>query len=102
MELLRRTIELELRGGMLTADGARRRTPGGVFFALLKDAATRDQYKEIFAADKVRHQSRRNASARARREKEAADLLAVPAPGPDDDDEDGEEDDDDDDDDDGL
>jgi hypothetical protein len=34
--LLRETLKIELAGGMMTADGLRRRTPGGVFFALAR------------------------------------------------------------------
>lgn len=33
--LLEETLRIEASGGMLTADGSRRRTPGGVFFHLV-------------------------------------------------------------------
>ena len=35
-ELLAATLDLETDGGLLTANGSRRRTPGGVFFTLVK------------------------------------------------------------------
>jgi hypothetical protein len=64
MALLRDTVAAERAGGVLTADGARRRTPGGVFFLRLKDVTTREQYKGIFAPDAAVHTARRNARKR--------------------------------------
>lgn len=43
VELLRRTLEVESQGGMMTADGSRRRTRGGVFFFLAKQSMTKHQ-----------------------------------------------------------
>lgn len=40
LELLARTLEIEAQGGMLIASGARRRTPGGVFFYLANPEAS--------------------------------------------------------------
>lgn len=37
LALLRRTLEVEAAGGMMLADGSRRRTPGGVFFQLAEE-----------------------------------------------------------------
>lgn len=61
IELLRRTIAAEASGGVLTADGARRRTPGGVYFYFLKEVASKDQYKAVFAAVEKSHLASRNA-----------------------------------------
>lgn len=38
---LKETQAIEARGGMPTSDGARRRTPGGVYFKLVRDRLTR-------------------------------------------------------------
>lgn len=58
--LLQRTGERERGGGMLTADGKRRRTAGGVFFAFLKEVASKEEYKAIFAEKAVAHTNARN------------------------------------------
>jgi len=39
--ILADTLQCEAHGGMLTQDGTRRRTPGGVFFQLVKDFSFR-------------------------------------------------------------
>ena len=52
---LQQALEIEAQGGMMIADGQRRRTPGGVFFKLVKDhiAATNKRlYGRIFGAPK--------------------------------------------------
>lgn len=41
-------VVLQAGGGMATADGSgRRRSPGGVFFLLLKDRVSKDDYKMV-------------------------------------------------------
>ena len=47
-ELLAATLDLETDGGLMTADGSRRRTPGGVFFTLVKQMVPREMYRAIF------------------------------------------------------
>jgi hypothetical protein len=47
--LLQQTVEIEAAGGMMTATGERRRTPGGVYWKLLKDEAVPDEQERIFA-----------------------------------------------------
>ena len=42
------TLAIEANGGMLIADGSRRRTPGGVFFELVKRQASRKAFYRIF------------------------------------------------------
>ena len=42
--LLRRVVSTQRAGGLRTADGSRKRTPGGVFFHLLRDEMDADAY----------------------------------------------------------
>ena len=42
------TLTCEANGGMLTKDGTRRRTPGGVFFQLVKKRATTQERWRLF------------------------------------------------------
>ncbi|MCU0514961.1 MAG: phosphorylated adapter RNA export RNA-binding domain-containing protein [Anaerolineae bacterium] len=42
------TLRLEEQGGLMTQDGTRRRTPGGVFFYLIKGAMNPDVRQEVF------------------------------------------------------
>ena len=42
------TLQLEAAGGILTKDGTRRRTPGGVFFQLVKERTTRQERRRLF------------------------------------------------------
>ena len=43
---------IEGAGGQMTSDGSRRRTPGGVFWALLKARASKEDWDFIFAEEK--------------------------------------------------
>jgi len=54
--LLADTLTSEANGGMLTKDGTRRRTPGGVFFQLVKERATRQERHRLFYTPMPRHQ----------------------------------------------
>jgi Phosphorylated adapter RNA export protein, RNA-binding domain len=47
--LLAETLALEHNGGMLTKAGTRRRTPGGVFFALVKQQCTSRERHRLFS-----------------------------------------------------
>jgi PHAX RNA-binding domain len=46
--ILAETLTREAHGGMLTKDGTRRRTPGGVFFQLVKERATKQERRGLF------------------------------------------------------
>lgn len=66
-DLLQDVDKVEISGGQMTADGDRRRTPGGVFWNLLKQRATKEEYDHIFETEKElqkqrarRRQARRN------------------------------------------
>jgi hypothetical protein len=65
LELLQRTEAIEASGGMATADGDRRRTPGGVFFALLRECVDREAYKRVLAPQSAAHNAAKNARRRA-------------------------------------
>lgn len=56
--LVSQTEECESSGGMMTADGVRRRTKGGVFWALLRKTVSEAEYAEIFAEEKTRQRER--------------------------------------------
>lgn len=55
-DTLRETLAVEASGGMLTADGSRRRTPGGVFFYLAKAKMPPEARAVIFP---LPHQARK-------------------------------------------
>ncbi len=48
LALLQETKQIEAQGGMLLPDGSRRRTPGGVFFHLVRERATPEDRAVIF------------------------------------------------------
>jgi hypothetical protein len=47
--ILADTLACEARGGMITTDGTRRRTPGGVFFQLVKERATPKERQRLLS-----------------------------------------------------
>lgn len=46
--LLQQALAVEAQGGMLTSDESRRRTPGGVFFQLVRKGISKEERKAIF------------------------------------------------------
>jgi len=50
--ILEETLAIEAAGGMMTADGQRRRTPGGVFFYLVRGRVSDNMRHEMFYARK--------------------------------------------------
>jgi hypothetical protein len=66
---------------MSTADGTRRRTPGGVFFELLRSRVDKDTYKSIFAHQSKAHSQRINARRQRERAYRAMSLGIAPTPG---------------------
>ncbi len=53
--ILAETLTCEANGGMLTKDGSRRRTPGGVFFQLVKERATTQERRRLFPRPARQH-----------------------------------------------
>jgi|TARA_B110000971_G_scaffold184930_1_gene192885 hypothetical protein len=63
---------IEGAGGQMTSDGSRRRTPGGVFWSLLKQRATKEDWDFIFEEEKDAQRER------CRRRRRAASLNGSP------------------------
>ncbi|HYO96154.1 MAG TPA: phosphorylated adapter RNA export RNA-binding domain-containing protein [Polyangiaceae bacterium] len=53
LALLKETLDIEKKGGMLLADGTRRRSPGGVYFQLARKKLPADEKKQIFREKKL-------------------------------------------------
>ena len=53
--ILTDTLQCEANGGMHTKDGSRRRTPGGVFFQVVKERVTRHERQRIFPHPAPQH-----------------------------------------------
>jgi hypothetical protein len=60
-EFLQKTLEIEAQGGLLTDDQKRCRTPGGVFFKLVKDQTTPTERQAIFPHIARRQQQKKQA-----------------------------------------
>jgi PHAX RNA-binding domain len=54
-QILKETLEVEAHGGMLVHTGVRRRTPGGVFFLLVRRQATSSQRDWLFPRSTRQH-----------------------------------------------
>jgi len=53
--IVARTLEVEAAGGMMLPDGSRRRTPGGVFFYLLRTTVGQKEWYRIFRPQTTGH-----------------------------------------------
>jgi hypothetical protein len=53
LTLLNETLEIEKSGGMMLADGTRRRSPGGVYFQLARRKLPPEDKKNIFREKKA-------------------------------------------------
>jgi hypothetical protein len=53
LTLLKETLEIEKSGGMMLADGTRRRSPGGVYFQLARRKLPPEDKKNIFREKKA-------------------------------------------------
>src|SRR6266849_5473129 len=56
--ILAETLTCEANGGMLTKDGTRRRTRGGVFFQFVKEQATPQERRRLFPRPAPQHGQR--------------------------------------------
>ncbi|RNA17674.1 Phosphorylated adapter RNA export [Brachionus plicatilis] len=79
LELLYATEDIESCGGIPTSDGYRRRTPGGVFFQLLKkdDTILSCQKSKIFIPDQER-KKKQKALKRLRKPKRTSETKKAP------------------------
>ncbi|KAJ1454077.1 PHAX RNA-binding domain-containing protein [Pelagophyceae sp. CCMP2097] len=78
--LVAATVRVQRAGGMLTADGARKRTAGGVFFELLKGEMPKSEFNKLMAQDKrrkMKDKERRDAE-REKRQREEPDRRRRP------------------------
>lgn len=48
LEVMDDTLKIEEQGGMLVQDGSRRRTPGGIFFSLVKKGVNKEDRRKLF------------------------------------------------------
>ena len=48
LAFLTQTLEVENQGGMMLPDNSRRRTPGGVYFKLVRDQVSNEERQKIF------------------------------------------------------
>ena len=55
IDLLTEALQVEAAGGILTKDGSRRRTPGGVFFQLVKERVTAKERRRLFPRPAAQH-----------------------------------------------
>lgn len=78
-KLFKETQKIEADGGMLIMNGARRRTPGGVFLFLLKhnEEIDKDDKRSIFLEEKKAAIKERKASQAVNREKKVEELKAT-------------------------
>ncbi|CAL8324286.1 unnamed protein product [Lota lota] len=69
IRLLEETADLERSGGVVTLDGSRRRTPGGVYLHLLKSspAVSRAQLRQVFLDENTEHRKSKKAAQKRRR-----------------------------------
>ncbi|CAG9563800.1 unnamed protein product [Danaus chrysippus] len=76
IEIYKETQRIEADGGMLVMNGTRRRTPGGIYFFLLKrdDDVSQDMINQIFTEDR-KNTARRLKQTRARSRQKVMEQL---------------------------
>lgn len=76
LALLTQALAIEANGGMLTHDGQRRRTPGGVFFQLARAVVPKEQHLQVFPSTYVLRKEKRRREG-AKRQTEGTETDAV-------------------------
>lgn len=61
-EFLQKALEVESQGGLMVADGSRRRTPGGVFFFLVSEGVAPEERDYIRYAQEKRYKKKKSKS----------------------------------------
>jgi hypothetical protein len=63
--ILQQALDIEQKGGLMLPDGSRRRTPGGVFFRLVKEQMSPEERRQVWfyqARAKVAQQTEQQAT----------------------------------------
>src|SRR5712691_10332783 len=78
LDFLQQTHEIEAQGGRMVTDGSRRRSPGGVFFLLMKERVPVETTKHIFKKRSLYQQAaqQKKAAAQAESQTKAAAPMA--------------------------
>lgn len=61
---LEEALRVEAAGGLSTKNEQRRRTPGGVFFQIIKDQVTKEERKAIFALEQKKKKKKKRSTAK--------------------------------------
>jgi len=77
VELLQATEEIEAMGGMMVNNGSRRRTPGGVFFQLLRTNVEADKLDNIFKEEKQNAEQRKKKKKSLKRRQQASETAKL-------------------------
>lgn len=72
LDFLRQTHEIEAAGGMMVSNASRRRTPGGVFFTLIKERIPVETTKHIFKKRSLYREAAQKKKAAARAESQVS------------------------------
>lgn len=66
LALLQEALTIQAQGGMLTQDGSRQRTPGGIFFFLARQRLPPELVRVVFPYSGKKHRKRREAAQKQR------------------------------------
>lgn len=75
-EYFEKTLQIEEEGGVIVTKGYRRRTPGGIFYWLVKEDMTKEEIRRLFPLPKRPvNKAKRNAARKARKIRKQQALL---------------------------